>query len=922
MFKAPIATIVLFTTVLFSTVLLPSGDLAAQSNALRRAILIEEQEHDVNKAVELYRTIARAEDTTADDRTRAHVRLGKALRRLGKSAEARAALEQAAKGTGEAAATARALLQDKDQDSEKELRARARALLTQAKRSNLSERLLWIGPAAVPEIVARYEKDWRDRNPSYAQLVWELGGRHARKFLQRVQQGDHDGLRDTMATAIDEMHPELMDIALSFLADARVSTRSRLRVANHIAHRTPLEALIKLTASGDPKLVAGTISILTSQWASGRSPSERIARMKAIVPALRRSYKSENEQIAAATRNLLATHGLATREIREFVLDLLPEWPRNKRPTTLNRGVGGPIQHPASLAHVVRAARRMGPNRDDARAKWLEEVVRRLSSHWRREDLRDVLELVRLGYFRSMLTSNVISGWDAWLKRTTEQDGTTILQALDGSPALVDATGWMAKWKLSPLGFPILARAWKNLLPADREGKAYTIFECMGNTAHSDAVPFLLAAMRESEGLYYASCAGLVAWSKRKDSTEVREALRQALRFRFGRKDGTTALHGRTNALQQLMVLGDMPAVRMIPELDEKGMQSPERWLRELLSPEGVNKQHGFDDKGLAEAWGFLLGRGERFWTMAPELMLSWGDTYHIRPAMIDMLITRFDRLTKSGQPLFAKQYEVLGRLLDLPNSESAATKAQIAAIQHLTTHCLQSADLEQARLALSRLQKRTPTDSQRELVLQLLCGRDKARADGAVRVVNHKKVSLTEAEFASVLEKALPEVRIKFLHTTLHQWTGKAVTALLPFVKHPDSSVRYRVCNHLGRCADTRAVGPLLEALRDHEEGVRKAADEALRAIRFYHEQKAHWDRAFQGPTVNANNAAEALLKQAEATEKKPTRLLAIRSLGLLGKVETLPFLIEFSKEKDVEIAAAAKQAIRSVHEKAAGKK
>ena len=103
-----------------------------------------------------------------------------------------------------------------------------------------------------------------------------------------------------------------------------------------------------------------------------------------------------------------------------------------------------------------------------------------------------------------------------------------------------------------------------------------------------------------------------------------------------------------------------------------------------------------------------------------------------------------------------------------------------------------------------------------------------------------------------------------------------------------------------------------------DPEETVRQAAGEALRAIRFYHEQKAHWDRAFQGLQVSANSAAEALIQQADPKEKKVTRLLAIRSLGLLGKVETLPFLINYSKEEDPEIRAEALKAIRTAQERA----
>jgi len=42
---------------------------------------------------------------------------------------------------------------------------------------------------------------------------------------------------------------------------------------------------------------------------------------------------------------------------------------------------------------------------------------------------------------------------------------------------------------------------------------------------------------------------------------------------------------------------------------------------------------------------------------------------------------------------------------------------------------------------------------------------------------------------------------------------------------------------------------------------------------------------------------------------------LLAIKSLGVLGVPEALPFLIEWSQEKDADIRAMAKAAITEIH-------
>ncbi len=61
--------------------------------------------------------------------------------------------------------------------------------------------------------------------------------------------------------------------------------------------------------------------------------------------------------------------------------------------------------------------------------------------------------------------------------------------------------------------------------------------------------------------------------------------------------------------------------------------------------------------------------------------------------------------------------------------------------------------------------------------------------------------------------------------------------------------------------------------------------------------------------------SAAEKLLLQGKPGAAKSQRLLAIQSLGVLGVPEALPFLIEWSQEKDAEVAAAASKSIREIH-------
>jgi HEAT repeat protein len=130
----------------------------------------------------------------------------------------------------------------------------------------------------------------------------------------------------------------------------------------------------------------------------------------------------------------------------------------------------------------------------------------------------------------------------------------------------------------------------------------------------------------------------------------------------------------------------------------------------------------------------------------------------------------------------------------------------------------------------------------------------------------------------------------------------------VLPLLHDASASVRSVAANYLGSVVSKDAVPGLIELLRDTDGGVREQATAALTRIRFYHEQQAHWDRVLKGLDASPASAAEKLLVQAK-------RLLAIKSLGVLGVPEALPFLIEWSQESDGEIQVAAKEAITQIH-------
>nr|HMQ22645.1 HEAT repeat domain-containing protein [Planctomycetota bacterium] len=107
-------------------------------------------------------------------------------------------------------------------------------------------------------------------------------------------------------------------------------------------------------------------------------------------------------------------------------------------------------------------------------------------------------------------------------------------------------------------------------------------------------------------------------------------------------------------------------------------------------------------------------------------------------------------------------------------------------------------------------------------------------------------------------------------------------------------------------------AADGLLRALRDEHKENRDLAKQALDAMRHIQEQEQHWKAwrlARQQPSVSA-----ALLAQTKDSEPMEVRLAALRSIGLLGDVEALPFLIDAMKSEDAQIREAAKEAVATL--------
>jgi len=180
-----------------------------------------------------------------------------------------------------------------------------------------------------------------------------------------------------------------------------------------------------------------------------------------------------------------------------------------------------------------------------------------------------------------------------------------------------------------------------------------------------------------------------------------------------------------------------------------------------------------------------------------------------------------------------------------------------------------------------------------------------------AFEVLQRGNVALPAADMLAAMEQTKGQDRWTFLQMVSRDAAPEIVAAVEAQLADPDANVRLVACQTLGRLLSANSAPVLLTALRDSSETVRNAATAALQQIRLYHEQKAFWDQFQTGISTGREAAAAKLLAQAKPDQPKDQRLLALGSLAALGAPEALPYLIDWSKDPDADVAKAARAAI-----------
>jgi len=221
--------------------------------------------------------------------------------------------------------------------------------------------------------------------------------------------------------------------------------------------------------------------------------------------------------------------------------------------------------------------------------------------------------------------------------------------------------------------------------------------------------------------------------------------------------------------------------------------------------------------------------------------------------------------------------------------------------------------DLEVSQAILDGLQSMPPA-----LLPKVLAKAEKLSEPGLGRVPWYVAVSddpPTREQLFSLLRHPSSSLRVSAVAAIAEHAPARLVECVEPLVKDRTSKVRSTVARTLRTSFDRAAIPMLIELLRDSEEQVQKAARESLDQLQYYFDSKLRWERLLSESGIDANNAAEALLKQARGGATIEVRKAAIDSLGTLKVPEALPFLIELMADPDPTLSAAARAAITKIN-------
>lgn len=875
---------------------------------LQRAILAEDAERDFERARGLYQAITDDESAPTAMRGEAAARLAKVLSKLGRHTEAAAAGERARTWLPKPAADPA-----QDQAVDAEIRELIEKLRVGA---GGAMDLAWYGERAVPALLAV-----TDAEPALSvvtllsEVVFRIGGPRVEAWLDSVASGSDPLRRRAVLRGYGRS-----------LTSARVDA-SRLSAFARDADPESRVNALELDILGEwPDFLASLrhedARVRRAAWSRfphSAGPESRFgteqpgfdARAIALFEVLAERHRElTHNEIATAMkfcvggRNSEVNVRLLLRALAEF--------------ETFECSGTGNLEVPRdSLAdEVVGAARRVVTEATGtARSEFGDLVIHNAVSTWTRASMPQLVELAVLGLgFEPSRFASIAQpeDWSALLARIADLklDDDALKQLLEKSlrieiPASAFAPlrdfvlAQTASREAMTREFPVLAHALMRLGLFDDEASLAWCEEFLIRGLPQRGVcqgePQLLDGLRAN--LSQALLSG--------DAPA-----RRMLRRRLAVVEGAEFAVLRNQALARIAVDHDVEAAPLFAVAYAQGLAS---------SSLSVDLRGGRHELSGTVSTGLEWILRHPAWTTADRIAVlehilpttssaAWtdfcdcGDTWKHAPALRDVVAANLSSCPSAGQ-----RGQLLSKLVD------DIGRAGVVPVSNLLW-ALADDDLEIVREALG-LARRFRLDDPSSLIAPLTALLDNADDRIVTSAIGTLARLAGPSSYAMIARFAdHPSQTYAVAHTLVELDQERAIRELLPRLSTPEHAGT--MCSIARKTLDRRFVPALIAALRSPNETTRTAAKEALDAIEYYVSQTQRWQRLLDEAGLDASTAAEALIKQARSGDQT-IRLAAIRSLGTLGKAETLPFLIQLMQDQDAAVKSAAAQALEKINAK-----
>ena len=850
----------------------------------------------------------------------------------------------------------------------------------QARRTEMQRELLWLGTAGAEALVAaivrlRPENEQKrglgiavSEAPTLMllQLLWRVGTKPAADALQDWSKRDDVALRRGVARGAlgVSVHADLEPVLLDYVRDPDPTNDVWSSLLPSVTYLTHAQHLQMLT-DAHPGIRAAALHALAETWQT-RNTATREQFVTQHGDAVQKATRATETRITDAAWRLLAKFVSVgpTSAMRLFFAEA------DRYPTGLNdvrwNGHETFDGDDGWLHSLADAARRLGrqtqlPQGSQA-ATALTHALKRHSPRWGKAGVDDAVTLLELGY------GNSPNGLGWFLPAVPLADAPQLarmvraLANVDVPKHLIEA---LARMELPPQTFPALRDLIERCLtgndvrwaaggwPMERTvrgrqvnvlmpvAEVLSLLQCVAENAPPEGAAWLgeLALRHPNLAGYCADCLRLM--SARGAGEPAHKELRTLLAW-DGTDQNELQPKERSAVFAELARVGDTAAIPLFPRAYELGLTVTRPYYsgrigsgKHKIAAAGIGflamepnhgrkpnvAYHGYAEADLIAAWRTLLQSpiAERIW---PEFdsrnrVVNGEQADFVVPAaVVSVALEHLPALWRtnggdSGTGLLVHQ------VVDRVGAALVITAAAGLAADQPLGRQLRALLRAEPTLLAQQLFGCLPKEVARSFADE---GRDILRRTPHYDFISRLQnagIELRDDDWTAALTSVSVNVREEALNSLPRENGARLRTIIEAQLAHDAGEVRTAACLCLQRVFGADAVPALLPLLQDPNGNVRKYAREGLDQLRQDAEQRAFWNTASSGVDLRPASAAAKLLTQAKAGEPKEQRLLAIRSLAVLAAAESLPYLIDATKDQDPDIAAAARAAIAQIHSK-----